>query len=278
MTTQYDKIGEDYAQITGSMAKQYTAGPLFMDVLGDVVGKDVLDVACGAGYFTRKIKKRGAENVVGIDISEKMIELARAEEESEPLGIVYLVGNAANFFHYTFNPKGSDIVTGTYLLHYAKSEEELRKICRNMSMNINPFSNDRRFIAINMNPNNNVQQPNPKYGMTTDSNGDLQNGDNIRWTLHADDREASFETYYWDKATYEKALIDAGFEDIVWHPMEVTDEGIERFGKEYWEDYLVNPSLTVLECRTPPPKYLETLEQEMMRLKYGRKPGHPIDI
>jgi len=45
-------------------------------MLGDVKGKDVLDAGCGTGYLSRLLSKKGAR-VVGIDLSEKMIEVAR---------------------------------------------------------------------------------------------------------------------------------------------------------------------------------------------------------
>jgi ubiquinone/menaquinone biosynthesis C-methylase UbiE len=40
----------------------------------------VLDLACGEGFYTRRIKQRDAARVVGVDVSQPMIELARAEE------------------------------------------------------------------------------------------------------------------------------------------------------------------------------------------------------
>ena len=48
--------------------------------LGDVNGKRALDVACGEGHYSRLLRQAGAEEVVGIDISERMIDLARASE------------------------------------------------------------------------------------------------------------------------------------------------------------------------------------------------------
>jgi SAM-dependent methyltransferase len=36
-----------------------------------------VDIACGEGYYTRLLRRREAGKVVGIDLSERMIELAR---------------------------------------------------------------------------------------------------------------------------------------------------------------------------------------------------------
>jgi len=69
--------------------------PATFKLIGDVGGLLVLDLACGEGYNTRILARKGA-NVTGIDFSEKMIELAKREEEKENLGIEYFVLDAAN--------------------------------------------------------------------------------------------------------------------------------------------------------------------------------------
>jgi toxoflavin synthase len=62
-------------------------------LIGDPTGKKVIDIACGEGFYTRMIRQRGAAKVTGVDLSEKMIGLARASEAQEPLGIDYIVGD-----------------------------------------------------------------------------------------------------------------------------------------------------------------------------------------
>ena len=69
--------------------------PAAFGIIGNIKGQTLLDMACGEGYNTRILAKRSAE-VVGIDFSEKMIELAKMEEEKERLGISYHVMNAAD--------------------------------------------------------------------------------------------------------------------------------------------------------------------------------------
>jgi ubiquinone/menaquinone biosynthesis C-methylase UbiE len=69
--------------------------PPAFKLIGNVKGKRVLDLACGEGYNTRILAKKGAI-VVGVDFSEKLIELARHSEIKERWGIVYYVADAAN--------------------------------------------------------------------------------------------------------------------------------------------------------------------------------------
>ena len=53
-----------------------------MEALGDISGMNVLDVGCGCGQTTLQIKERvGNGSVVGVDISEKLLEVARRRGE-----------------------------------------------------------------------------------------------------------------------------------------------------------------------------------------------------
>ena len=68
--------------------------PAFFAFVGDLSGKEVLDAGCGEGYNTRLSARQGAK-MTGVDVSERMIALAREEEQCEPLGIRYKVASAS---------------------------------------------------------------------------------------------------------------------------------------------------------------------------------------
>jgi len=72
--------------------REYFNNPAFFEFVGDLSGKTVLDAGCGEGYNTRLFARSGAR-MTGVDISERMIELARREEQREPLGIRYEVAS-----------------------------------------------------------------------------------------------------------------------------------------------------------------------------------------
>lgn len=68
-------------------------GPLFFGAfVPELRGKDIIDIGCGEGRTTRRIAKRGGK-VIGLDLSEKMIEAARSAEEREPVGARYAIGS-----------------------------------------------------------------------------------------------------------------------------------------------------------------------------------------
>ena len=94
----WDREAKLWATVTRAKTDVFREGlalPAFLEVLGDVDGKRVLDIACGEGSATRELARRGAR-VTAVDLSPAMIELATEEETREPLGIDYHVGNSAN--------------------------------------------------------------------------------------------------------------------------------------------------------------------------------------
>jgi len=50
-----------------------------LGLLPDVDGRRVLDLGCGAGQLAHHLATRGAAEVTGVDLSERMLALARAE-------------------------------------------------------------------------------------------------------------------------------------------------------------------------------------------------------
>ena len=95
MSTNYDEIAEEYKRSKQAGWRSYIEQYSLCELAGDVSGLSLLDLACGDGHYTRIFKKMmGASRVVGVDISNKMIELATAADKGEPLGIEYLVGDA----------------------------------------------------------------------------------------------------------------------------------------------------------------------------------------
>jgi SAM-dependent methyltransferase len=81
----------------------------------------VIDIACGEGFYTRMIRRRGAAKVSGVDLSEKMIGLARVSEAQQQLGIDYMVGDGLSLGVET----QYDLAVAAYFLSYAHDCEEL---------------------------------------------------------------------------------------------------------------------------------------------------------
>ena len=80
MTTDYDPIAEQYKRAKLQPWRTHVESFTLMNLLGDLAGKSVVDVACGDGYYTRRLRAHGAARALGIDLSERMIHLSRMHE------------------------------------------------------------------------------------------------------------------------------------------------------------------------------------------------------
>ena len=134
MPTNYNTIAEAYRKASSNPIKQYIESYSFLQQLGDVRGKSVLDLACGDGYYTQSVKQQGAAYVIGVDISTAMIAQAQAAELAAPLGIEYLVQDVTQMGVIgTF-----DVVTAVYLFPYAATKETLTTMFEAIAVHLKP--------------------------------------------------------------------------------------------------------------------------------------------
>lgn len=89
-------------------------GPAQIAECGDVGGSELLDIGCGAGYFSREMASRGAR-VTGVDLSDRQIAHAMEIEEMSPMGIRYEVADAATIGE-RFPAERFDVVTACFSL------------------------------------------------------------------------------------------------------------------------------------------------------------------
>lgn len=93
-------------------------------------GKTVLDLGCGFGWHCRYAIENGAKSVIGVDISEKMLQKAKVINNLP--GIEYLQKPVEEI---DFPPNTFDIVLSSLTFHYIHSFEE---ICRKIYHYLRP--------------------------------------------------------------------------------------------------------------------------------------------
>jgi ubiquinone/menaquinone biosynthesis C-methylase UbiE len=103
--------------------------PLVDQLLGDIAGREVIDIGCGTGRHAIRMARAGAR-VEAIDFSEKM--LSRAREKSAEMPIRYQALNVLGGLPFPDN-SFDRVICGLVLDHIPTLEEffgELHRLCR----------------------------------------------------------------------------------------------------------------------------------------------------
>lgn len=98
-----------------------------LGVLGDVRGKDVLEVGCGAAQFGIELVKRGAR-VTGIDLSAEQLRHARRNIRLAGVPYTLVRGNAEDLSR--FRGGSFDIVTSDFALGFIDIGELFPEVAR----------------------------------------------------------------------------------------------------------------------------------------------------
>lgn len=243
MTTNYDPIAEQYKRSKQQPWRTFIECYSLLELIGEIDGLTVLDVACGEGFYTRILRQRGAASVTGVDLSQGMIDLARQQEAIHQLGISYVVGDARDL------PTSDkfDLVAAAYLLNYARNRQELQAMCDGVARSLRPGG---KFITVNSNPALDFPDAPPyrKYGFQTSVDGRWEEGASIKWTFYLEDGEFEIENYYLSVATHEDVFRRAGFREIRWHSPRLSPEGLAGHDASYWATILDCPPVTFIEC------------------------------
>ncbi|MEU5918417.1 class I SAM-dependent methyltransferase [Streptomyces sp. NPDC047141] len=240
----YDEIGEAFEGFKSLPLTRYGEVPSFLNLVGDVRGRTVLDLASGTGFYSRELKRRGAADVLGVDISTEMVAASLAFEESEPLGVRYEVGDLA-----ALRPLGErfDLALGVQALNYAPDIATMEAMCRNVRRNLKPGA---EFFLLVQKPDYRFDGPSlAKYGFLCEATGEeIETGPRVRITALLEP-PISFVGACPRREVYEASLRAAGFEDLTWVPLEISEAGVREFGAEFWADCLANPPFELLRCR-----------------------------
>ena len=104
--------------------------PALFSLCPEFKGKTVLDLGCGYGENCKRIADAGAEQVVGIDISAKMLAVANTENSGETITLLHLSMNQLSKLSQTF-----DIVLSSLAVHYI---EDFDTLAHNIHRLLNP--------------------------------------------------------------------------------------------------------------------------------------------
>jgi ubiquinone/menaquinone biosynthesis C-methylase UbiE len=140
----YNKLAKRYHKITAHhFFNAYFEVPATSSLLKYVRNKKILDLGCGTGRHTIILKKRGAK-VWGLDLSPKMLEIAKSEikDVDFKVGSVYKLPYKSNFF---------DVVVAGLVIGYFKNLDnafkEIYRVLKNNGIFVFSFTNPLTEIS-----------------------------------------------------------------------------------------------------------------------------------
>ncbi|TPV40174.1 class I SAM-dependent methyltransferase [Bacillus dicomae] len=98
--------------------------PAFFQLIGNVQGKQILDLGCGDAKFSEELLETGCRSYTGIEGSKLMYEKAVKQLENKNGSVHFL-----NLKDYNYPPATFDLVTSRLALHYI---EDLHTIFQNV--------------------------------------------------------------------------------------------------------------------------------------------------
>lgn len=115
----YNENAGKWLRLAPSSLSDFTARPAVFDACGELKNRSVLDIGCGEGYCARELKRRGAGDCLGIDLSSEMIAAAKAQEVDDQLGIEYRACNVLEFVA----DRQYDLCIAVFLFNYLRVAE-----------------------------------------------------------------------------------------------------------------------------------------------------------
>lgn len=200
-------------------------------VLPFVQDANVLDLACGTGFYSRSFLDWGARSVLGVDISSAMLEEARALSVAEGKDISFIEADCSTPTAFKGGP--FDIVFAAWLLNYAPTHEAMVEMYRNIAINLKAGGH---FVAVTPPPTDDpagqIERecqirplPTASGGLYSTVTSQVKNG--VDFHLHSDTPagDLDFDCYHLEKHVWDAAARNAGFvHDIVWGATKVPSD------------------------------------------------------
>lgn len=250
---QYEKVVATYDSILGTAVRRSDTVNMLHSI-GSVEGKSVLDLSTGTGYFARTLSKMGAQHVVGVDVSQSMLDAARkvtAEDPQIPDGLVkYELGDVFKPLELVNCPEASrDLITGAWCLNYAGDQDMMDQAWRNIAKYLRPGG---RFVGVI--PNHHkpwLQEDENYFGFSYRKLDQVKDGHVCRLTLHAKEQPVVFNAYILNSSVFETGAKNAGLVNVTVSGPTVLPEFEGNETQEYWVGFLARPLFKVMVATKP---------------------------
>ena len=123
MVNDYDKFAKERQEMLKKGEKRphrFIEKPMMRSMLPDLTGKKVLMLGCGTGEESMMLAEFGATDIVGIDLSEESIRLAKENYNT----CEFIVGDMHKL---PFEDNYFDFVYSSLAIHYSENPESVYK-------------------------------------------------------------------------------------------------------------------------------------------------------
>ena len=213
--------------------------PAMKDMLPDLNGNAVLDLGCGCGHNCVEFINSGATRVIGVDISEKMLAVAKEESKNEKIEYINMSMTDISALDEKF-----DLVYSSLAFHYI---EDFEKLCKDI------------YGLLNENGCLLFSQEHPLITATVDGNGHYnkdENGKKISYTFSNYNEPGERKTHWYVDGVIKyhrtfsdtvNALAKAGFViEKICEP-QPKDWAMEKWPALY--DEFIKPSFLIVKAR-----------------------------
>jgi len=209
----------------------------------------IVDLGCGTGVQTRILKQKSGGEVIGIDNSIDMLNVAIKQENEEQLGIKYVLADC--YSDLTQLPDVStmiplDLINVVWLICNEKEFEKIKNLVNTSFKLLRPGG---VVVLVTMNPKVNIAAKTlNKYGVTFEEqleDKEVKDGMIINpiYTLNPKFPPLKLPTVLWTTETLQAEFKKAGFSkfEIIDHFF-VTDN---KYEAEYYKEYIEGPESVI---------------------------------
>ncbi|KAJ7900934.1 S-adenosyl-L-methionine-dependent methyltransferase [Mycena olivaceomarginata] len=252
----YDSLADDYSAVWQTPCARILL-PHFRNTIRalNLSGKSVLDLACGTGVLLAEAASLGASRLVGVDISAGMIAVAVHQHPHATYDFEFHVSDASlPLDQLGLTPGTFDLISAGWLLHYAKTRDEMAGMWANVARYLKPGG---AFVGLMHTYALPPQQPAVAgftFGCRWKDISPIAEMDGVKMTVEFDTHpRVEFDNWHFERHVVEELAAEAGLIDVEYS---VPDVGILReMGEEaeagFWQELLSHPPNQIIRAAKP---------------------------
>lgn len=230
----WDKTALQYAS-NQTLGRKFVLDPSLFKFIGNIKGKKILDIACGAGSIIIPLAKKGGI-CSGIDFSKELIKIAQKRTKEENLKIDFRIMDVRKI--KGLKSKYFDLIIITLLLPHLSKKTEIRKVLKSAYKLLKPTG---KLL---------IGEPHPCFDfymrnkLPTGNYNYFKSGLKYSFEMRAGKNLLKSEAYHWTIEDYSSFLKNTGF--LIERITEPKFSGKNQLSYEGGRRY---PSYIILECQ-----------------------------